>query len=412
MINDKNKNVICAAPWAHLYVDTLGLVRPCSTSTEIYGDTHTTTIKEAWNSLATQEFRKNLLDGVEQEGCKFCHQQEKHTGGSLRTSLNSMYGHLISDNITPEMAVKSLHPGWSNLCNMACIMCGSDYSSLWHADEEKLGYDMTDKPKFLDISKAVEKDIIDSLINKSLDRVYFAGGEPLMAPYHYRVIEKMISMGIAKDISLRYSTNLSLLKYKSIDLTERWSHFKSVEISASIDMIGAHAEYHRYGTDWEQISKNLHTVRYNVPNVKLAPTITVTAMSIGYLPELLTYFIDELDFGKVDGDVIHFNLAMWPEQLNPHLLPNSVKELYTNKLQSFLLNTEIEYSQQISKLCASVITPTLEHMNEKDREQDFYTMTDFLGKIDKIRGNDWRPLWPEIAKQVPTDKLKIELIHE
>jgi|TARA_R110002153_G_scaffold260742_1_gene420884 MoaA/NifB/PqqE/SkfB family radical SAM enzyme len=410
MINEKNKDVMCAAPWSHLYIDTLGIVRPCSTSSEIYGDTHNMTINEAWNSNATQAFRKNLLDGVKQDGCKFCYQQEQYTGNSLRTGLNSMYGHLVSENITPELAVKSLHPGWSNLCNMACIMCGSDYSSLWYVDEDKLGYDMTDKTKFLDITPEVEKDIIDSLITTSLDRVYFAGGEPLITPYHYRVIDKIISTGIAKDISLRYSTNLSLLKYKSVDLTERWSHFKTVEVSASIDMIGDHAEYHRYGTVWKKISKNLHTVRYDVPNVKLAPTITVTALSIGYLPELLTYLIDELDFGKRNGDWIHSNLAMWPEQLNPHLLPKSIKEFYTSKLQSFLLHVDSNYSQEQTNLCTSVIVPCLDHMNEIDREKDFHTMTSYLEKLDKIRGHDWRSLWPEIASHAPTNNLKIELI--
>jgi len=405
MINENNKHVICAAPWSHLYIDTLGIVRPCSTSDVVYGDTREITMTEAWNSPETVKFREDLLAGVHQDGCKFCHQQEKHTGGSLRTSLNSMYGDLITDNVTPELAVKSLHPGWSNLCNMACVMCGSDYSSLWYSDEIALGYDMTGKTKFTDITKASEQDILDSLVNKSLERVYFAGGEPLMTPYHYRLIEKIISIGIAGDINLRYSTNLSTLKYKSIDLVERWSHFKSVEVSASIDMIGEHAEYHRYGTDWTKIDKHLRIV-HALPNVKLAPTITVTALSIGYLPELLTYFVDDIGIGSLDTDTIHFNLAMWPEQLNPHLLPSAVKELYTNKLLSFLETTSNR------ALCETVIVPCLEHMNETNREQDFKTMTDFLGKIDKIRGNDWRPLWPEIAKQVPTDKLKIELIHE
>ena len=35
MINEKNKDVICAAPWSHLYIDTDGLVRPCCTSDSI-----------------------------------------------------------------------------------------------------------------------------------------------------------------------------------------------------------------------------------------------------------------------------------------------------------------------------------------------------------------------------------------
>jgi MoaA/NifB/PqqE/SkfB family radical SAM enzyme len=399
MINEKNKDVICAAPWSHLYIDTGGLVRPCCTQEIIYGDSNTESIKDIWNSPETIKFRKDLLAGVKQEGCKFCYLQEKHTGESLRTGLNSQYGNLISENTTPEMIVKYLDIRSSNLCNMACIMCGSTYSSNWY-DDEKILYDKTSIPKkFVNITKETENEIIDNIINDDIDLVYFAGGEPLISPYHYRLVDELISKGISKKTKLRYNTNLSTLKYKSIDLTERWSHFKSVEIAASIDMIGEHAEYHRYGTDWKKISKHLHTVRFDIPNVSLSPQITVTALSIGYLPELLTYFIDELEF--TDKDYIHFNLSIWPEKLNPQIcLPKNIKKMYTKKLESFLDNTEC------SSLCKSLITSSLTHMNEDDTtpfwksREDFNMMVEYLDSLDKIRGIDWKELWPEIAEEI------------
>ena len=147
----------------------------------------------------------------------------------------------------------------------------------------------------------------------------------------------MISRGIANNINLRYNTNLSTLKYKSIDITERWSHFESVEVSPSIDMIGEQAEYHRYGTDWEKISKNLHTIRFEMPLISLIPQITITALSVGYLPELLTYLTDELKF--TDDDNLEYNLVFGDITLNPQLLPNEVKQMYTKKLERFLENT-------------------------------------------------------------------------
>ena len=400
MINEKNKDVICAAPWSHLYIDTGGLVRPCCTSDIIYGDTKTTSIKDSWNSSETIKFRKNLLAGVKQEGCKFCYQQEKHTGQSLRTGLNSQYGNLISEDVTPEMQIKYLDIRSSNLCNMACIMCGSAYSSNWYEDEKKLYNKADASAKFVEITKETEKDVIENILSDDIDLVYFAGGEPLITPYHYQLIEKLISMGISNDINLRYNTNLSTLKYKKIDLTERWSHFKSVEIAASIDMIGEQAELHRYGTDWKKISEHLHTVRYDIPNVSLSPQITVTALSIGYLPELLTYFIDELKF--TDKDFIHFNLGMWPAKLNPHLLPKNIKKMYTTKLNNFLENTKY------FSLCESIITSALRHMNEIDKSEDFETMTYYLSQLDDVRSSDWKELWPEIAEEITN----VELIDE
>ena len=242
LLSEKNKDVICAAPWSHLYMDPAGLVRPCCTSDIIYGDSKTSSVTDIWHSPTAIKFRRDLLEGEKQSGCEFCYRQEKYAGFSLRTMLNLRYGNMLSDNITPEMIIKYLDIRSSNLCNMACIMCGSDYSSLWYDDEVKLNKNPT-SGKFINITKETENDIIDNIISDDIDLVYFAGGEPLITPYHYQLIEKLISMGISNDIKLRYNTNLSTLKYKKIDLAERWSHFKSVEIAASIDMIGEPVSY-------------------------------------------------------------------------------------------------------------------------------------------------------------------------
>ena len=386
MFNDNNKDVICAAPWSHLYMDTAGLVRPCCTSDVVYGDSNTTSISGIWNSPATIEFRKNLIEGIPQAGCNFCYNQEKHAGESLRTSLNAQYGDMISNDTTPEMIIKYLDIRSSNLCNMACVMCGSEYSSNWYADEVSMG----NKPvkKFINITKKTENDVIDNIVSNNIDLVYFAGGEPLITPYHYKLVDTMIDRGLAENIELRYNTNLSTLKYKSIDITERWSHFKSVEVSPSIDMVGEHAEYHRYGTDWKQISTNLHTIRFDMPQIEMVPQITITALSIGYLPDLLTFLTDELNF--TDEDSIQFNFIFGSITLSPHLLPQQVKKLYTKKLESFLANTKFP------NLFESIISSSINYMNEVNNEKDFYTMTDYLDQLDGLRGNDWKLLWPEL----------------
>jgi len=389
LLSEKNKDVICAAPWSHLYMDPAGLVRPCCTSDIIYGDSKTSSVTDIWHSPTAIKFRRDLLEGEKQSGCEFCYRQEKYAGFSLRTMLNLRYGNMLSDNITPEMIIKYLDIRSSNLCNMACIMCGSEYSSNWHDDEVALiGTQNKRTPKFINITKQTENDIIENILNDNISLVYFAGGEPLITPYHYKLLEIMISTGIATNINLRYNTNLSTLKYKSIDITERWSHFESVEVSPSIDMIGEQAEYHRYGTDWKKISENLHTVRFDIPSVSLRPQITITALSVGYLPELLTYLTDELKF--TDDDNLEYNLVFGDITLNPQLLPNEVKQMYTKKLERFLENTSNH------ELFKGIITTSINQMNEKDESSSFHEMTDFLDSLDKLRGNDWKSLWPEL----------------
>ena len=109
------------------------------------------------------------------------------------------------------------------------------------------------------------------------------------------------------------------------------------------------------------------------------------------MPELLTYFIDELEF--INEDKIYFNMALWPEKLNPQVLPKSIKELYTNKLQSFLDNTDMK------NICEPIIVSSINSMNEVDTSEKFEWMTYYLNQLDGIRSTKWKELWPEIARE-------------
>jgi molybdenum cofactor biosynthesis enzyme MoaA len=60
------------------------------------------------------------------------------------------------------------------------------------------------------------------------ERIEFAGGEPLIDPIHYRILH--ILEPYAKNIELKYSTNLTKLNYKKDNVMELWNNFKSVEI--------------------------------------------------------------------------------------------------------------------------------------------------------------------------------------
>ena len=85
---------------------------------------------------------------------------------------------------------------------------------------------------------------------------------------------------------------------------------------------------------------------------------------------------------------------MWPDRLNPQLLPKNIKKMYTRKLESFLENTKF------FSLCESIITSALRHMNEIDKSADVQTMPYYLSQLDDIRSTDWKELWPEIAEEI------------
>jgi uncharacterized Fe-S cluster-containing radical SAM superfamily protein len=90
----------------------------------------------------------------------------------------------------------------SNLCNMKCRSCGPIFSSSW---AEELGNTIVLNQQATDF---------DSLDLTNCEKIYFAGGEPLLNYQHYELLQRLIDLG--RDPVLIYSTNLSSLKYKNL----------------------------------------------------------------------------------------------------------------------------------------------------------------------------------------------------
>lgn len=382
---------ICAAPWSHYYLQPNGNMHPCCTAYDInYGNTNEMSLHDAWNSETAKKFRNDLRAGVKQKACNHCYVQEKHSGSSLRTSLNERYGESITDSDTPEMSIKYLDVRSSNTCNMACVMCYHGLSSSWYDDLQYIDRDLwRNSSKFIQINKDTESQVLET-ISPDLDTVYFAGGEPLITPYHYKVLDFLIENDYAKNIVLEYNTNLSTLKYKSRDLFDLWKNFKRVEIRASVDASGEYAEYQRYGTVWDIIMSNWRKVLEH-PEIIIRPQITITALSLSKLPEFLDVLTDELgcklDYdNNIDG--ITYNIAIGPERICMQNLPEDIKDMYIDKLNT--------YCKKQNYLTTPMVESCISFMKEKPSDpQQFAELLKFLDVIDGRRKNDWRTLWPE-----------------
>ena len=62
-------------------------------------------------------------------------------------------------------------------------------------------------------------------------QLYFAGGEPTLIEEHYEILDKVIEMGYADKLELRYNPNGIELSDR---LLEQWKHFKKVRFHYQI----------------------------------------------------------------------------------------------------------------------------------------------------------------------------------
>jgi len=400
---------VCAVPWMHLAFEPSGQVVPCClTSTYNYfsGNLKTMTIEEIWNSDSQKALRKEMIEGKEPRICSKCFDRERVTGESGRVFHNRDFPEVIAaipditepDGTCTTMDLKYWDFRFSNLCNFKCRSCGPRYSSAWVPDAKKLGFADQEKIWSIDtVDDATNFEFLDNQID-NVKRIYFAGGEPLLMPEHWQILDMLVAKE-RFDVKLSYNINCSTLEYGKKNIVDYWGkwNFGKLEVWPSIDEIGERAELVRSGTVWPKVEENLKTLS-GLNSIILRPGITVGALNVFRLPEIITHLVD---IGVVKKDprtkMINYNnffinLLESPIYYHVSILPDDFKEEIIVKLNNFIEEHNTKYNTDISKLLAHILHELTKPFNE-DAAHRFIKMTRAL---DEVRNEDTFTVIPEM----------------
>lgn len=195
---------------------------------------HPTCVR-CWNAddIGALSFRKNALD--------------PHHPGLIKHSKETFKKHLEYSDI------RYIDINLGNKCNLACRMCDATSSTLLAKNLKEIGNwngEIDHNP-----SRQIKDDILE-FIDKctNLEAIYAVGGEPLVNDFFDEILDLLIRNGTAKNISLKTNTNLYTNKISSY--FDRWSKFKSVDLSVSIDGEGDTYNYIRWPGNFSKLLKN------------------------------------------------------------------------------------------------------------------------------------------------------------
>jgi len=276
-IHFKDSNNFCVAPWMHLHVINDGRAFACCqtplTDENSFGNIKHQTLFEVVNSNRAKNMRKDMLEGNPlPSSCERCVAKQNHNMNTMRTGLNSKWfdetADLIAstadDGTIPELQLKYWDFRFSNYCNLACTTCSPLFSTQWSKDFKKLhpGADKYSETRLIDLKEANKfwDDIEYNL--DAMSEIHFAGGEPLIMPEHWRILDLLVERG-KFNVNLRYSTNGTTLGTKKQNVLEYWKKFKYVHLSLSIDGAGDAFEHIRYKGKWASTLENLKKIRYS-----------------------------------------------------------------------------------------------------------------------------------------------------
>ena len=355
---DKLPKSFCTAPWVHAYYDSTGQRFPCSIV-----HMHGSSDRERWNVQRPieewincdlqKDMRKDMLKGKMLKECDNC-----NISFAEQRRVEKVYKDYWNDNyidFVDEIYEKTLEDGTTTFepisfdyrtnikCNFKCRMCTPFQSSaiydeaITHNIEDEVGgtIEYYNKTKLSDIDWIAKKKYEEEILNKEfiqaaesgrLVDINFAGGEPLLLPIHWEVLDTLIKSNNAQNVELRYQSNLSVIEYKGKALKDLAKKFHRCYFQASIDAGGAAGEYLRTGLKWSKWKRNytdIHNAWKDDENRIIIPQMAVSIFSVFGFDELLQYL------AKKEIETIDIQIVCASQKillLSPYVLPSAIKE--------------------------------------------------------------------------------------
>ena len=428
------KKHFCSSPWFHMRIESDGTFQFCrwiSQNNKFVKNTdhniQQINVPEYFQKKLSN-LRTKMLNGEKISECSSCKQMEEQgkisgrqkqllkTGIQLtefeKTFQSSTFFNEFKKSAEQQGDITLLPQDWQidlgNFCNSACIFCSPNDSSKLATEFKKLGLiSRLPKKNWVDNPVLLEN-FVDILTNsKKLTYLHFLGGETIITPGFKKILKKLIEKKINKNVSIGFTTNLTVWDQDTIDLLVQ---YREVNLGMSIECLHPVNDYLRWPsklTDvkiilekWIEVAKKHHWL------VQLRPTPTV--FSIAHLKTLYEYAFEK-NIGIESCNFLHN-----PEFIKISLLPKNIRDIISKELSRWI-NSHKEYldnnelivnTRDINKIRTYILQDAQSYINylnnvpeETHRWKD---LVNYIKKIESSRKNNILNYVPEYEKFLRT----------
>ena len=412
-----NSKTFCMHPFTGLATREDGAIKACCRSHPV-GNIQCQSLEEVWNNDTMKRIRRQVLNNERPKECEPCFSLEDQGVESLRQrhikdiipeSRINLYPNAVSTmrkDYTMPFEIPTIEIKLNNLCNLKCRMCNPTDSTSWNDWEEvedfykKENNFVVHSVKDLNLLQKPYLDKFDDTDNwwvsfekllPHFRRVEFAGGEPLMDPQHYRILDMLAPYG--DQIEIKYATNLTMLGKSNRTVWQYWPKFKSVAVNVSIDGIGDSYEYVRGNASWAELVNNIKQVQ-TIPNVsRIVGAVAVQVSNVFVLDKMIEYFLNDL------GIVFYTNMVQYPNVLSVQVLPDELKALAVTRLRAVReLVPEFKYVKEnpiLLNLTLGQIDSVINFITAKNTTHLWQDCIEFNRKLDATRSQSFFDVTPE-----------------
>jgi len=425
LLNKQNSCTFCMHPFTGLATREDGAIKVCCRSQPI-GWIQEESLEEVWNGNAMREVRKQVLNNERPDVCKPCFDLEdqgveslrqRHIAGVIPEARANLYPDALDaleeEDYTMPFELPTMEIKLNNLCNLKCRMCNPLDSTSWK--------DWDQVTEFYKKENNYLIPTVDALVSKPgqyigpfdnsdnwwtsfekllpyFRRVEFAGGEPLMDPYHYKILDMLAPYG--KNIEIKYATNGTTLGIKGgRTIHDYWPKFKSVAVNVSIDGIHDVYEYIRGNGKFSEIEENIKVFKSFSNVSRVVGAFTVQANNIMQIDKVIDYFLNDM------GIIFYSHRVNYPMSLSAQVLPPVLKQQVINNLEvmkeTVLSYPLVEQNDLLKKVTLQQIQDNINFLQAKCMyESHWQDCIEFNRRLDKTRNQNFLSANPEFESYV------------
>jgi len=338
----------CALPFVHSYLNLNGNNYLCC-----YSNIKLNTDQEI------KILQSKLLKGEKIDHCKKCYDWEEQ--GSVSPRLKETMGLLKNNRIAAVLEnsisnidsaqVLSYDIRFDNRCNLACIGCNPKDSSLW-ARKLKISNEVVESvaPDFEQIAGS--------------EKIYLAGGEPLINDNVYQLLETIAQETRQPEIVI--NSNIASIKSRFFDVL---SKLNKLSITVSFDGHGRVNEYHRWPLQWDKFLSNMQ--RLQEMKIYVSWNTVIDAVSVWGLE----------DMTKIENLTQAWNLRVLtsPQSLLLRNLPAHLKAQAQQQLEALLVS---RFARQIDPVFKTRIDLAIA---ELDTTGNKFLLSNYITQLDQQR---------------------------
>ena len=383
---DVNNKVFCMAPFVHMYITPSEREEKICCQAQPHSFNANFNLENRWTGSKIQSIRQQMTDNFEVANgeiahlCLRCIEQEKRGDISDRIMYNEKYDYvkpdIIKGNSFGSPLDLDLRP--SNLCNLQCRMCNSNFSSQIQKEISKsnglidfMGEVKINVADFWFIDENINF-LLKNLHKGEWTRIKFLGGEPTIMPEVRHILDLLIEQKLTH-VVIAITTNLTNVNK---ELLNKLAKFELFTVQYSIDGIGKTVEYIRYPVSWDSIQTNIEKWQNIKPHWS-SINFTLQAYNLHNMKDLIAW---------ADSIGVEYLINMvWSEWDNIYVLPYEYRKRHLEDINLNITNDILQNTKQDSIIKFVKHTKIL----DKSRKQH---IKDYIPELWEVISKDYLAL--------------------